>query len=291
MKRKSAIPDPTKKTPGPGNTVQLSAPEEREVEKRTGLRAEVVFETVRREGRTELQRGPAALAFSALAAGLSMGFSLVLTGLLRTHLPDTPWRTLIENVGYTAGFVIVILGRQQLFTENTVTVILPLLDSKHKLQTLGKVARLWAIVLAANLLGAAIIAYALAHTGSFDENVRRNFLQIGVQTMAPPASVIFARGIFAGWLLALMVWLLPAADTQKLFVILMVSYLVGVLGLSHVVAGSVDAFYAVFAGHATLGSYVGHFLLPVFFGNTLGGVLLVSLLNYGQVAPDGAAAD
>ncbi len=108
---------------------ELTAEEEKQVKTRGAPRAAVVYETVREEGEFELQRTVSGLAWSGLAAGLSMGFSLVAEGLLRHHLPDAPWRPLVSKLGYSAGFLIVILGRQQLFTENTLTVILPLLLS------------------------------------------------------------------------------------------------------------------------------------------------------------------
>jgi formate/nitrite transporter FocA (FNT family) len=273
-----------------GNTVQLTGTEEAQVTQRTALRPEVVFETVRREGDAELNRSVSALAFSALAAGLSMGFSLIVPGFLHATLPASPWRVLIENLGYTTGFLIVVLGRQQLFTENTVTAILPLLDEPRKLGIFLKVCRLWSIVLAGNLVGAAIIAAVLAHTSTFDPHVKAAFTELGLATLAPSFGTIVLRGIFAGWLIALMVWLLPAAGNQKITVILVITYLVGFLGLSHIIAGSVEAIYAVASGAATVQSYVFHFLIPVFVGNVIGGVLLVSLLNYGQVAPEHSEA-
>lgn len=268
------------------SSVPLTSTEEEQVRKRTGLRAAVVFETVRREGETELNRPVLALAFSGLAAGLSMGFSLVVTGLLRANLPDAPWRILVENFGYTIGFLIAVLGRQQLFTENTVTVILPLLQNPNKSKTLVKVARLWVTVLLANLAGAAIFAYVVFHTAIFPPNLQTAFLQIARQTVEPSFWTVVVRGIFAGWLLALMVWLLPAADTQKLWVVLIITYVVGAAGLSHIVAGSVEALYGVAAGAISWSTYLAGFLLPVFIGNAIGGVMLVSLLNYGQVAPE-----
>lgn len=109
-----------------------------------------MHETIRLEGEEELKRSNSALAFSGLAAGLSMGFSLIAQGLLQAHLPDAGWTPLVVNWGYSFGFLIVVLGRQQLFTENTLTVILPLLVRRDR-KTLLAVARLWAIVLVANL--------------------------------------------------------------------------------------------------------------------------------------------
>ena len=136
--------------PGRKHLAGISPFERREVEERTNISAVVVHETVREEGERELRRPPSALAWSGLAAGLSMGFSLVAEGLLHAYLPRASWTPLIDNLGYSTGFLIVILGRQQLFTENTLTVILPLL-AHPSWSTLWRVARLWAIVLAANL--------------------------------------------------------------------------------------------------------------------------------------------
>jgi formate/nitrite transporter FocA (FNT family) len=266
--------------------VHLTRTEEQEVRKRTAVRAAVVFESVRREGDVELGRPPLSLAFSGLAAGLSMGFSLVVTGLLRAYLPEAPWRVLIENFGYTVGFVIVVLGRQQLFTENTVTAVLPLLDSPQKGAALVKVVRLWLVVLAANLLGAAAFGYVIAHTTIFPAPVDAAFAQLAHDAVAQGFWSNLVRGVFAGWLIALMVWLLPVADTQKLWVIVLITYIVGVGSFSHIIAGSVEALYGVATGAISVGTYFGSFFLPVLIGNTLGGILLVSLVNYGQVAPE-----
>lgn len=270
----------------PGKTVQLSQSEETEVRKRVALRAAVVFETVRREGETELNRPVTALAFSALAAGLSMGFTLVATGVLRAYLPDAPWRTLVENIGYTVGFLIVVMGRQQLFTENTVTAVVPMLDDFDRGRTLWKMLRLWAIVLVGNVIGAIVFAYAVAHTSAFEPQVKAAFAQIASAAIAPSSSDIFVRGIMSGWLIALMVWLLPAAENQRVGIIVIITYIVGVASLSHVVAGSVEALYGVASGTASWSTFWLHFFIPVLLGNTLGGFALVSLLNYAQVAPE-----
>lgn len=269
-----------------GNIVELSKDEEQEVRKRSALRAAVVFETVRREGETEVSRPALALAFSGLACGLSMGFSLVGTGLLRAYTPDAPWRPLFINLGYTLGFLIVVLGRQQLFTENTLTAILPVLDDPDKGKKFMQMLRLWGIVLFTNLIGAAIFAYVIAHTATFEPAVKAAFLQIGLETLKPTFVEILWRAILAGWLIALMVWLLPAAYQQRVWIILIITWLVGAAGLSHIIAGSVEALYAVSAGAWPWTLYVTNFLVPVFIGNCIGGVGLVAILNYGQVVPE-----
>ncbi|HET9029864.1 MAG TPA: formate/nitrite transporter family protein [Candidatus Aquilonibacter sp.] len=269
---------------------QLSRDERREAERRVSPRAAVVFETVRREGQQELERPNAALAFSGLAAGLSMGFSLVATGMLHAALPQASWRTIVDNLGYTLGFLIVVAGRQQLFTENTVTAIIPLLDSKNKMQTLGNVVRLWSIVLSTNLLGAFLFAFFVFHSDGFAPDVKHAFLEIGIKTLSFGFEATLVKGIFAGWLIALMVWLLPAAEHSRLWVVLIITYVVGAAGLSHIIAGSVEGLYAVVAGAASWSYYLIDFLLPVFIGNCIGGVLLVSILNYAQIAPENSEA-
>ena len=142
---------------------ELTEKQQQEAEDRTSVSALVVHEAIRYDGEEELDRPVSALAWSGLAAGMSMGFSLVVQALLRAHLPDQPWRPLISKVGYSVGFLIVILGRQQLFTENTLTAIIPLLARRNS-KTLLRVIRLWTVVLLANLVGAHLFAWVVGNT-------------------------------------------------------------------------------------------------------------------------------
>ena len=137
----------------PPSDSTLSEHEVDEAVKRSTVRVHVVHEAIRLEGEAELKRSASALAWSGFAAGLSMGFSFIGEALLRAHLPDEPWRPIITKLGYSFGFVMVVLGRQQLFTENTLTPIIPLLERRDK-ETLFLVLRLWGVVLVANLMGA-----------------------------------------------------------------------------------------------------------------------------------------
>lgn len=263
--------------------LELSATEQEEVERRASLRVVVVHEAIRKEGEDELSRPVSALAWSGLAAGLSMGFSLVTEGLFRSSLPDASWRPLLAKLGYPVGFLIVVLGRQQLFTENTLTVILPLL-TRRNWETLLRVGRLWAVVLAANLVGALIFAAVAEHTSVFHEEARRAFMEIGIESYDSGIFLTHVlRGIFAGWLIALMVWLLPSAGSSRMAVIIAVTYVVGLARLSHVIAGSVEVLYVVVSGQLPVWAFLGHYLAPTFLGNTIGGVSLVAALNHAQV--------
>ncbi|GJD43628.1 Inner membrane protein YfdC [Methylobacterium cerastii] len=245
----------------------------------------VLHEVIRREGNEELRRDGGALFLSAFAAGLSIALSLIVPGVLKTHLPKGEWTKLLTTMGYAVGFLVVVLGRQQLFTENTITPILPLLHDRSA-KTAWRVLRLWAIVLSGNILATLAIATVLAHTGAFEPSVKAAFAEISHQAIAFPFWDTVLKAIFAGWMIALMVWFLPATGTAAPFVIFLMTWLVSLCGLAHIVAGSVEAFYLVVTGAATMGEYAERFFVPTLVGNVFGGMTLVAVLNYGQVAPE-----
>ena len=218
-----------------------------------------------------------------------MGFSLVAEGVLRTRLPEREWTPLVSMLGYSIGFLIVILGRLQLFTENTLTPVLPLLQRKDG-NTLGNMLRLWAVVLAANLLGALAFGLVVAKTTAFDPEVRETFLKIGHEAMRHGFATTLLRAVFAGWLIALIVWLLPFAEAARIYVII-ITWLIGIGHFSPIIAGAVDAFTLAWAGQRGWGEVLGTFLLPTLLGNTLGGVTLGAALNHAQVVAGGKGED
>lgn len=266
----------------PGQTPDLTEDERKTAEEALPLDARTTHEVIRLEGERELERSNGALAWSGLAAGLAMGFSLVAQGLLHHGLPDAPWRPLVSALGYPIGFLIVMLGSQQLFTENTLRVMVPLFARRDG-EALRDVARLWAVVLAANLVGAAIFALVTARTEMFGAEHRHAFAEISRKAMEPDWGLTVLRGIFAGWLIALMVWMIPAARTAHLWVIVIVTWLVGAAHLSHVIAGAVEAFYLAALGEQGWGQALGGFVLPAFIGNAIGGTGLVAAVNHAQV--------
>ena len=273
---------------GNGRQPKLSGQEREEVERRGAPRTEVVYEAIREEGEGELKRSSATLAWDGLAAGLAMGFSLVAEGLLRAHLPDAGWRPLVAKLGYCVGFLIIVLGRHQLFTENTLTAVLPFLQRRDG-HTLAQVLRLWAVVLAANVAGALLFAFILARTELFEPHVRAAFIEIGREAFRGWWGLAFLKGVFAGWLIAMMVWMLPASESARFFVVVVMTYLVALGKFAHVVAGSADTFYVILTGGAGWGDYFG-WLLPTLAGNIVGGTTLVAALGHAQVAGEARKA-
>jgi formate-nitrite transporter family protein len=260
----------------------LTKEQEREAENRTSVTALVVHETIRKDGDEELQRPNSALAWSGLAAGLSMGFSFLAQALFYTQVPESPWRPLVVNLGYPLGFLITIIGRQQLFTENTLTVIIPLL-ARRNLTTFVSVLRLWGVVLVANLAGAHLFAWVAGNTPLLRPEVRESMRQIALQAANVSFGAAVLRGVFAGWLIAMVVWMLAATDSNRLPIIVILTYFVGLAGLTHIVAGSVEVLYLVMTGLKPWWSYVANYMTPTLIGNIFGGVTLVSALNHAQV--------
>ena len=266
------------------NETTLSASERKDARHRSAPGVAVVYEAIRQEAEEELGRPNRALFWSGLAAGLSVGFSFLAEAILQSDLPDAPWRHLISNFGYSVGFLIVILGRQQLFTENTLTPVLQLLQKKTR-RTLANTARLWGVVLSANLVGTLAFAFALSSTAIVDTHYNATLESIALHALDGGFWNTLLRAIFAGWLIALMVWLLPVAQTGRVTVIIIITYLIGIAGFPHIIAGSTEMFYALLIGTTSPSIAVGQFFIPTLIGNTIGGVAMVSAVNYAQVYP------
>jgi formate-nitrite transporter family protein len=261
---------------------QLGHKELKKADEEESLDAPTTHEVIRRQGEKELERTAAALAWSALGAGLAMGLSMVAEGVLRSHLPDAEWRPLITKLGYAVGFLIVILGSQQLYTENTLMPIVPYMMRRTG-QMARKVLTLWMVVLVGNLVGAFVFAWVAGSTDLFKPEYREAFTEIGREALEGSFGTILIRGIVAGWIIALMVWMLPAAQTAQVTVIILMAWLVGVGSFAHIIVGSVETLYLVVTDVISFGDYLWRFMVPALLGNTLGGVVLVALLNHAQV--------
>lgn len=271
---------------GSGSGFSLSREEHREVRDKSPPRAAVLHEVIRRSGDAELKRGFAALAWSSLAAGMTMGFSLLARGVLRRHLAGVGGAPLIDAFGYTFGFLAVILARQQLFTENTLTAVLPFM-TRPGWRNFALLLRLWAVVLVGNLLGVSLFAFGLLHLQQFDAPTERAFVDIGRELMQNTPFEMFSKGILAGWIIAMMVWMLAASERSRLAIIVICTYLIAIGGFTHIIVGSAEAMYMVFAGEISFADAVLHFGLPTLAGNVVGGSLIFGLISHAQVRSDG----
>jgi formate/nitrite transporter FocA (FNT family) len=213
--------------------------------------AGAVHQALLLKGESEINRPWIALAWSGLAAGISMGLSLVAQGALRAHLPETKWRVLITGIGYAMGFL-------------AVTLCLP---------------RTWP--------ARGSSPGRRQRPGPFGPELAGAFGEIAHESVSHGAWMASVKGIFGGWIIALLVWLMPSADTAKPWIIVAMTYVLAVGGRTHIIAGPVDVFFAIAAGDIGWTTYAQSFGLPVLLGNTLGGLIFVAALKNPQVAAEG----
>ncbi|MCG6652322.1 formate/nitrite transporter family protein [Acinetobacter baumannii] len=263
----------------------LSWREKMAVEEHEKLSPRLVYEIIRRDGAEELDRPTAALIFSGIAAGLVISFSFVFKAIIASYIPtDAIWTDLITNFGYTIGFLIAILGHMQLFTENTITTVVPLFKP-FTLDKLRAVGRLWGIVILCNIIGTALASLFFLTTDLFTPNIDKVLDELAHHVASFSAIQNLLKGVMSGLLIAALVWMLPSVS-NKFLVIFFMTYLIGLGDFTHVVVGSTEMSYLVWQGEASLGEYLFNFLIPTTIGNIIGGTGVFTLLIYGQVTEE-----
>ena len=263
-------------------SAELSEEETTAVAKRKAGSARVVHEVIRLQGDEELNRPALSLAFSGFAAGVAITSSVLATTFLKLHLPEAGWADLITGLGYSVGFVVVVLGNLQLFTETTVTAVLPL-AAHPTLRNLGRLMRLWGVVLAANMAGTLLVAVMMAHATIVSPEQLATSIELSGKLLTHDPWTTMWIGIPAGFLVGSIAWILPNARGSEFWIVVMLTYIISIGGFSHVVAGSCEAWLLWLTGHASLGWVFGGFLVPALVGNILGGTGLFAVLAHGQV--------
>ena len=255
------------------------------VEEHAKLSSRLVYEIIRRNGVEELKRPAKSLVYSGITAGIVISFSFVFKAILTAYLPQTQaWSYLIVNMGYAAGFILVILGPMQLFTENTISTVVPLFNP-FEWSKLKALLRLWGIVFASNIIGTAIAAAFLLNQQLFEPKVVTALNDIAHHLSQETALQNLIKGIPAGILIASLVWLLPSTQ-NKLLLIFLLTYLMSLGGFAHVIVGSSEMLFALYQHQISLEQYLFQFLLPTALGNISGGTGVFTLLIYGQVTEE-----
>ena len=247
--------------------------------------AEEIYSQVAKNARQELKRSSVSLAISGFAGGTFMGLSALGTALALALLPGMHGINVVSRMFYPIGFIVVIIGRSQLFTENTLyPVALVLAEKREFWNTL----RLWSVVLPSNVVGAFAFACLAALTPALSEPVVHSLAQLGVDAIAKPPGAVFWSGVMAGWIIALTAWLVSGSHsiTGSVMIIWMLMFLVGLGNFAHCIATSGEILVAVLTHQVPWGAYP-HWLLYAVLGNVCGGVGMVTLLEYGQVVYGG----
>jgi formate/nitrite transporter FocA (FNT family) len=242
--------------------IDLSDEEREAVAERAAASPRVIHEVVRRRGDEELERPAGSLIWSGLAGGVAISTSVLGQALLESRLPDAPWAPLIASIGYTLGFVIVVLGNLQLF---------------------GRLLRLWSLVFLSNIVGTLFIAGLTNYGLVGSPEQREAMLALSRKLLTHDWLETVKLAIPAGFLVAAVPWTLPSSRGQQFLVVVFLTYFIALGGFAHVVAGSAEAWLLAFAGETTFAHSLFGLICPALIGNIVGGTGLFALLAHAQV--------
>lgn len=243
-----------------------------------------ILEKAIHEGLQQHERPFSSLFLSAMAAGFILAMAGLSVAIVTHHLTDDIpglLHRLIPALVYPLGFIICLMSSNQLFTEQTATALYPVLDRKCCVKSLFG---LWSMVILGNLLGTFIMAAAfhnLGLLGTYEDGV----LKVYHHFISPEFGPLFLSSMLAGWLMAQGGWLVlstPPASSQVLCIYI-VTFLIGLAGFHHSIAGSAEVFFGLFQ---TDGHHIGEAMSALgisLLGNLVGGSCLVGLLNYGHI--------
>jgi formate/nitrite transporter FocA (FNT family) len=253
--------------------------------------ADETYQRLTATAEEEFSRTTRQLLFSGIGAGLALGMVFLSRSAAAAAFGD--YEVLGANLLYPIGFIIVMLGRYQLYTENTLTPVTLVLT---RIASIPSLLRLWILVFAANIAGALAIGLFISHPGVMDPPIRELGAQIAKHAFELPLLDLFLRGILAGALVGAIVWLNHAVreGSARVWMIYGIFLIIPTAGLFHVITGFVEVVFGVMVGEGTWGQALA-FVAAVGLGNTLGGVVLVALLNFGQTrerrVPEGSEID
>lgn len=241
-----------------------------------------VFQRIIAVADEEATTGPRELFFSGLAAGFAITVTYLLYASLTAATGGDP---ILSALLYPLGFVFIILGGYQLYTENTLPPVVLVLE---RLASVPRLLAIWAVVVLGNFAGGGIGALVLARTGVLSPDGAAAAAALATKGVQTPFWDLFYKAAFAGLIVAGVVWLMYAVrDSLTRLLVVYLAFLAIPFGnLFHVVVSFTELMYLVFTGQGALvGGLVG-FVLPVFLGNTAGGVLLVTVVNYFQTTDE-----
>ncbi len=241
-----------------------------------------ILDQLSEDGLRQHSRPSWSLFLSALAAGLEIGFSILLMGVLFSLFENRisePAMHMLLAVSYPLGFLFVIIGREELFTEQTTIAVIPVLSRKKGFKSLF---RLWAIVFSGNLIGCFIFSYILATLPVEMKIIKPEaYRHIAEQIPHYRWTSLFGSAVFAGWLMGLLAWLISSTTEtiSRIVLIILVTFVIGVAGLHHCIVGSVEMFAAMLSENSVTFSNYLHFISLAVPGNIIGGAVFVAALK------------
>lgn len=260
-----------------------------ETEQKPQKSQQLILKQTEETGLTQLNRRSAGLMLSGITAGLDIGFSvlmmMVVLNLFKGIFP-APVVSFFVSIMYPLGFIFVILGRSELFTEHTTLAILPVLQG---LASIKKLLRLWLIVYLSNIFGGLLFALILSYFGGSLHFIKGwAIAEISNDLIANSWLTKLLSAALAGWLMGLLAWLIAAAreTISQIIIIFIITTCIGLASLPHCIVGNIEVSSGLFHGDVSFTNYI-NFLVPVTLGNIIGGVFFVGILKYSHTALSG----
>jgi len=237
-------------------------------------------------GLKEHQRNNSSLFISGISAGLEVGFSVFLMGIIYTLFFETSSESALHialALSYPLGFIFVVIGRSELFTEHTTLAVVPVLNGSTSVLSL---IQLWGVVLLGNLIGGYFFGFVITLIAPAMEIISYEaFLHLAQKMVEYDWDIILGSAIIAGWLMGLLSWLMNSSkDTiSRIFMIILVTATIGIGGLHHSVVGSIEVFAGLITSpEITIDDYL-QFQLLATLGNIIGGVFFVAVVKFSHV--------
>ena len=241
-----------------------------------------IYMEISKEGIEEMGRPSVSLFWSAIAAGLLVSFSLIVKAALYAETSDLPYGHAIDSLGYTIGFLLVIFSRLQLFTENTITPVLPTIAHPTP-KNLGNTGRVWGISLIGNFIGTATMAALFAFTPIVSEPTFDAMLSISGKVADMGFTESLVKGMPSGLLIAALVWMRPSSGNSFLGLVFLIIYVIALGDFTHVIVGSCEIFLLAWEGERSILPMLLGNVLPTQIGNVIGGTALFALIAWAQV--------
>jgi formate/nitrite transporter FocA (FNT family) len=242
-----------------------------------------ILSRVIHEGEELFKNKNKAMTLSAVIAGLEIGFSYFLIGTLHHLLEGKIGENAIFklfSIVYPVGFILVILGKSALFTEQTSVLTLPVLNGQRKIWEL---LRIWGLVIFGNVIGGILFTLLI---GAIAPNLHlfthETMVKIGTHVLDYDGWVIFVSAIVAGWLMGLLNWILNSTTNSlaRIFLIILITGVIGFGGFHHSIVGNIEVFGAyLYSDAISIFDYLS-FLLLALLGNGIGGAIVVGLFKY-----------
>lgn len=242
-----------------------------------------ILEKAIEEGLEQISRPTFSLLLSSMAAGMVLCFTVLAVAVMATLVAEQQHGLgrVVLAAAYPLGFVLCILSRTQLFTEHTATAVYPVLDKRTSPRGLF---RLWITVIAGNLIGGAAASGLLIMAEPVIQ-AREGYVMLAAHILGFPIQILFVSAILAGWLMALGAWIVLAtySTLSQIVCLYIVTFLIGLGGFHHSIAGSIELFAAYFSTTSLSFSQLPVVITTMLAGNLVGGSLFVAVLNYGHI--------